>query len=674
MVGSSLTRALALAISAAAAAEAAVDPFAWRALELRSERQVEGGGAGGARIQAIAWSPHDPVRVLAGTDRNGVWFSTDSGASFQPSEGLELPDVKCVGFAPWKNGKAFCLAAASRDRAPFAASRKEGLWRSSDGGKSWEFVIKVTLEEDAFGNLVGFLETGQEKVIAAGSHGRGLIVSRDGGESWGSWQRLGNRGWIAGILTVSGGFLVATNEGVFRSTDAGQTFGAVPELQAARFVTTRGAVLSAGSGDPPPIYLAWSEAGMYRSADNGATWKLLGKRKFLPEDYFAAVYASPHPGGPVLATVREASKRLGRLPLVSRDGGVTWREPAPILAKGRFTGPAAYASEAVAFDPGMAGVVLAGIDRELMRSTDGGSTWGPWARGVYGWRCGGPHFAARSPLEAYKLWVALGESGLWFSGNAGRWFRQLLRTPERCIGVACHPDPSRMLLVSWWDRGEKLTLRQSRDGGRSWEAPIEGVPTLPSVIFHPVKSDTVYCGRYVSEDLGKQYRELPVHVLAIAGRTGSAVYGLDVKRPRQLMRSDDGGRGTWKAFGAVLPATPRAAAVHPASPHDLFVGTTDGLYRSHRDGTWRKVGLDRRLFSQVHITSIIIDEQGGTRILAAVADPWLRRGGILFSTDGGESFRLHRTAFPVLGLVSTGPPDEFLAATDVGLYRIHFSR
>jgi len=641
-------------------------PFESTPMPLRSEFQVTGGGGGGARIRALAWSAGDPLRVLLGTGRNGLWFSRNGGASFSPAATLSLPEVQCVAFSPWSQDRAYCLASA-RDRAPFTASRKEGLWRSDDGGETWRFVVRIPLEEGVYGGSIAFSENGGTRSVLVGSHGRGICVTRDGGDSW-NWRPVGVEGWVAGLFARKNVVLCATTEGVFRSENGGETFSPIPALKRSRFVTARGPIFAGGSDPGSRIYLASSEGVLYVSCDEGRTWRSAAKKHFFPDRYFLSVFVSPRDDEFVVSHLKRPREENSVSPLLSRDGGASWKPLEKIIPRGRFTGPVESFAEAVAFHPRSAGVLLAGIDRELMRSADGGFTWHACGSGFYGWRCGGTNFAARAPLNEKKLWLALGEAGLWVTANGGRWFRPVLRTGEECVGVACHPDPARSLLLSWWRRGRRLTLRVSNDGGRSWSSVLEGVGGRATFFFHPVKGAVIFAGGYVSEDGGKSFRSLGADLLAIAERTGEVLYGTDPARPLVVRRSEDGGKN-WEKFGADLPAAALCGAVAAEGEETLYVGTKSGLVRSTPHGLWKRCGPEKEALSLGTVTGIHIDPRKATNLIATVKDPWLREGGILETADGGRTWRLEKRSAPLLGIVRLGL-DRFLVAADTGLFRL----
>lgn len=90
------------------------------------------------------------------------------------------------------------------------------IWRSIDGGIEWS----ETLSRDADGRgVMTFAVSKKQGVIWAGTAGRGVLESRDGGESW-SIQNMGLTATRILAMAVDGstGLLVGTEAGLFRQT------------------------------------------------------------------------------------------------------------------------------------------------------------------------------------------------------------------------------------------------------------------------------------------------------------------------------------------------------------------------------------------------------------------------------------------------------------------------
>lgn len=125
-------------------------------------------GAPAERTLSLAAHPGDAAVILRGTT-SGLWRSVDGGASWQEAAMLlPLADVVAIAFAPDDTATVY------------AAGRDQGLVRSRDGGWIWEPA-----------GLAGLPSRLRYEELAAGPHGRvhlwtdrGAFVSADGGETW----------------------------------------------------------------------------------------------------------------------------------------------------------------------------------------------------------------------------------------------------------------------------------------------------------------------------------------------------------------------------------------------------------------------------------------------------------------------------------------------------------
>lgn len=198
-----------------------------------------------------------------------------------------------------------------------------------------------TYRRDGFGNL-------------------GLLLSRDGGQTWRSIALRGEADFHA--LTYSPrdggrlyGWSVAGQTGLHRISIAS---GAVERLTASGLADVLS--LSASPEGAGPV-LAGTKAGLFVSRDRGATW---AKVKSIPADPpVTAVSYHRTDARVVYAYLGAAGLGLRR----SRDGGASWEPTGPL--------PSPEASVvALAVGPG-AYVVVATTAADVVRSRDGGRSW-----------------------------------------------------------------------------------------------------------------------------------------------------------------------------------------------------------------------------------------------------------------------------------------------------------
>lgn len=159
-------------------------------------------------VHGFARDPNDANRLFAAVAGEGLYGSRDGGQSF------ELVS-KEVGPA------VFGLAVTPTGRI-LAGDTSVGLLASDDGGKSWRLVEPMAI----FGLAVN---PGKPDVIAAAGQGSffsGILVSRDGGETWDQAvsieQGAGPVAWAPSDADV--GYAVGFDRRVYRTDDGGASW------------------------------------------------------------------------------------------------------------------------------------------------------------------------------------------------------------------------------------------------------------------------------------------------------------------------------------------------------------------------------------------------------------------------------------------------------------------
>ena len=249
-------------------------------------------------IGAMAVAPSDPNIVWVGTGEvwvrsnisigNGVYKSTDAGESWEHM-GLDLTGrIGRVVIDP-RDPDIVHVAAVGHSYGP---QRERGIFRTTDGGKSWEHTLFI--DED----------TGVFEIAMNPSNPRILFA--------GAWPLV-----IRTYGRESGG----PNGGIWRSTDSGATW---EKLEGHGLpASPLGKIGIAFAQSNPDVVYAMIETGapnrgvLWRSSDGGDNWRLVSYDRLLNErsHYAGRVMVNPADEDEVYFNANSHS--------ISYDGGVT---------------------------------------------------------------------------------------------------------------------------------------------------------------------------------------------------------------------------------------------------------------------------------------------------------------------------------------------------------------
>jgi len=223
----------------------------WKTTNSGQSWQNVSDGYFGGSIGAVAVSEWDPNVVYVGggektvrgnvSPGDGMWRSTDAGDTWSRIGLTDSQHISRVRIHP-KNPDLVYAAVMGH---LFGSNDERGVYRSRDGGESWERVLFVS---DVVGAVDLAMDPTNPRILYAsfwrilrtpyslesGGEGSGIYKSLDGGDSW--EELTGNEGLPQGIIGISGiavsptnnknvyAIVEAENGGVFRSRDGGKTW------------------------------------------------------------------------------------------------------------------------------------------------------------------------------------------------------------------------------------------------------------------------------------------------------------------------------------------------------------------------------------------------------------------------------------------------------------------
>jgi photosystem II stability/assembly factor-like uncharacterized protein len=253
-------------------------------------------------IGALAVAPSDPNILYVGSGEacirgnisygNGVYRSVDAGRTWTH---LGLSDTRHIGAIVVHPRDPDVVLVAALGHA-FGPNRERGVFRTTDGGRSWHKVLyrdentgAIDLAADPQNPNVVWAALWQVRRqpwnLSSGGPGSGLYRSQDGGVSW---TRVTGGGLPAGLwgrvgIAISGAdssriyaAIEAREGGLFRSDDGGRHFVRTNQDDRFRQRAWYFSHVVADPKSPDTVYVL--NTGLFRSNDGGRTFELLPAR------------------------------------------------------------------------------------------------------------------------------------------------------------------------------------------------------------------------------------------------------------------------------------------------------------------------------------------------------------------------------------------------------------
>jgi photosystem II stability/assembly factor-like uncharacterized protein len=314
------------------------DPALFAALEYRLIGPSRGG-----RATAVTGVTSQPYTFFMGTTGGGVWKTEDAGETWRniSDDFFDVASVGAVDVADSDVNVIYVGTGSACIRGNVSTGR--GVYRSLDGGKSWTMV--GLRDTGAIGRIVVHPHDPDLVYVAALGHPfgtneeRGVFRSTDGGESW---QRVLFVSDSTGAIDLSMNpnnpreiyaamwraerkpwtLIDAAEEGgVYKSTDGGEEWvklgGGLPEGLLGRI----GVAVS--PANPERVWALVNahdpQGGLYRSDDAGDTWTRVNRQRELRQRawYYTHIYTDPQDEN----TIYALNTRMYR----SVDGGKTFQ-------------------------------------------------------------------------------------------------------------------------------------------------------------------------------------------------------------------------------------------------------------------------------------------------------------------------------------------------------------
>lgn len=300
------------------------------------------GPSRGGRVTAVAGHASQPGTFYMGATGGGVWKTTDYGRNWRNvSDGyFQTASIGAIRVADSDPDIVYVGTGSDGIRSNVITGR--GVYKSTDGGRTWQFLglrdagqIGAVLIHPSNPDIVYVAALGH---VFGPNPDRGIYRSSDGGTTWenvlfvsdstgaidlefapdnpleiyASMWRAERKPWTI----ISG----AREGGVYRSTDGGDTWrklgGGLPDGLVGK------SDLAVSPDDPDRVYVlieAEPGGGLYRSDDRGETFRLVSDHRPLLDRpfYYCNVDADPTNADILYVNSTGFWK--------SQDGGSSWQ-------------------------------------------------------------------------------------------------------------------------------------------------------------------------------------------------------------------------------------------------------------------------------------------------------------------------------------------------------------
>jgi len=651
------------------------DPSLYSGLKWRSIGPFRGG-----RAVAVTGVPGQPNHFYFGAVGGGVWESTSAGETWTPIfDDEDVQSIGAIAVAPSDPNVLYVGTGEADMRSQI--SYGDGMYKSTDGGKKWTHIGLIDTRQ--IGRIIVDPHNPNLVFVAALGHAyganedRGVFRSSDGGATW---QKVLYKNENVGAIDLAFdprdshtiyASLWATRRppwtiyppsigpggGLYKSTDGGDHW---TELQGGLPSEGDGRIgIGVSPSDPSRVYAIIDNSdpkkgGLYRSNDAGETWQLMDndQRIWGRGWYFCVTVVDPKNADKLYVSNTSIYR--------SDDGGKTF-----IPIKGA---PGGDDYHQVWVYPDDGNRMILSSDQGVEVSVDGGLIWSSW----YNQPTAQIYHIVADNQDPYWVYGAQQDSGAVKAVSRGIYgsISYMRDWAPICAGgesgyVAVDPSDSSMLFggtVSVCDQSTNAGHNISPMLGSAELGPFRHTWTLP-LVFSQAPSHALY--------FGNQY----LWKTSDRGRNWSRI-------SKDMTREDPGVPANLDAAAAKDSyGTKRSGVIYTIAPSPLaadtiWIGTDDGLIHVTRDGgkNWSNV-TPPELTAWSKVALMDASHFDAAAAYAAVDRHRLEdyKPYIYRTRDGGKTWQQIASGIPdgsYVNAIKEDPRSEGLlfAGTELGVY------
>jgi len=555
----------------------------------------------GGRVVTVTGVPGQENLFYMGTVGGGIWKSNNYGVSWTNiSDGqLKGPNASIGAIAVADSNPNILYAGTGESDIRGTMITGNGIYKSTDAGKTWHFVGLG--DTHTISNIV--VDPKNPDIVYASSMGhvfvpnpdRGVFKSTDGGKTWQKVLFVDDKTGAINLVmdpshpdvlyaamwqayrtpwSLSSG---GPASGLYKTTDGGAHWTNISHGAGfAKDVLGRIGV-SVSASNPNIVYaiVQAKDGGVFRSEDAGKTWKRVNDEWMLRQRafYYMAIFADPKDPNTVYAPEVDAL-------FVSHDGGKTWKKLHTPHGD----------NHVVWINPDNTKILLEGNDGGATVSTDGGKTWST----VHNQPTGQFYHVNLDDQFPYHIYGAQQDEGSFEGPSAtsqggiplADWHsvaygESTFVVPQPGNPKITYGSGYYSLLLKYdmaTEQFESVSPWPNYQSGAASEALKYRFSWTHPILFSPVNPKELLVGsQYVlrSDDYGRTWREISP----------------DLTRNDPATQKPSGGPIDLDQSGAEVYPCLSALAISPLNDNLIWAGSDDGLVHVTTDGgkNWQEV-------------------------------------------------------------------------------------
>lgn len=617
----------------------------------------------GGRITDVEMPANDSLSLYIGTANGGIFKTNNFGKEWQPIfDDQPTLTIGDIAIAPSQPETLYVGTGEANGGGGSIAYDGLGIFKTTNGGKTWASVglpnsgnigrIAIDAQNP---NRVFVAAMGK---LFANNDERGVFRTIDGGKTWEKVLFIDNKTGAIDIIihptqpkrlyavlwerqrNPAQNMYGGANSGIWTSNDGGNSW---QQLKKGLPTKDIGRIsLALAPSQPQILYTSFTDSQgnfkqLYKSENGGNSWKKLPAHHLNPKEVYADYGwwfggLRVHPQNPDIVYL------LGIDVLQSTDGGNSWKNSSKDAIH--------YDQHAMVISPQHPKRIIVGNDGGLYLSANGGKTW-QWCANLPITQYYTCHADRQIP---YRYYGGSQDNGVLLNADGAVNGWQMLLDGDG-FGVLSDPYNSRIIYAEY----QYGNLGKSTDGGKSFYAALKGIPyedrrnwNTPFIIS-PTNSSVLYYGTqrlYKSTNKAKSWKPI----------------------------SSDLTKGNPQYPELTAYGTITAIAASPANANILYVGTDDGNLHCSRDGgdSWINISQGTPQIWVTHLAPHPIDT---AKVLVSFSGYRTNdlQAYVYQSNDYGKTWNNIADGLPTTPvndiIIDNLRPNTLYVATDLGVYK-----